>query len=208
MEQINELIARLVAIENFCKDIHYTNKFYEDHLLADRIHDGISTHIDDLKEQAILSKRTLPLASKEYLKKAVEFIPDLVSQNAKTEVNRANWVELEALISGTVKLLNTIKVDDRGINSLLDSIAQDLNTDKALIFIQARSRYDINEAIDKDHAAATETPIDRREFKAEEIKPSPEQALALKYDAENVLVAEEDILDKLTRDLGIDTNEN
>ena len=34
MEKINELVARLEAIENFCKDIHYTNVTYQDHLLA------------------------------------------------------------------------------------------------------------------------------------------------------------------------------
>lgn len=202
MEKVTEVIASLVAIENFCKDIHYTNVTYEDHLLADRIHDGISTHIDDIKEQVVLSGEELPLPSKEYLKKAIELIPDVNS-----EENRANWINLIALIKSTVSLLNGVKVDNRGVNALLDNIAQDLNTDLALLYIQTRRTDNIYEAIDKDHAAATETPIDRKEFKAEEIKPSPAQETALKYDAENVLVAE-DILDRLTRDLGIDTNEN
>lgn len=203
MEKVTELIAHLVAIENFCKDIHYTNVSYEDHLLADRIHDGISTHIDDIKEQVILSGDELPLSSKEYLKKAIEVIPDI-----STQENKVNWINLKNLIKETKTITNNFKSEDRGINALIDNIAQDLSTDLALLFIQTRREESVSEAIDKDHAAATETPIDRREFKAEEIKPSSEQALALKYDAENVLVAEEDILDKLTRDLGIDTNEN
>lgn len=202
MEKVTELIARLCAIESFCKDIHYTNVSYQDHLLADRIHDGISTHVDDIKEQVILSGDKLPLSSKEYLKKTIEFIPNINAQE-----NKVNWINLKNLIKETKALIDGFEAKDRGVNALLDNIAQDLSTDIALLFIQTRREDTVSEAIDKDHAAATETPIDRKEFKAEELKPSPDQALALKYDAENVLVAE-DILDRLTQELGIDVNEN
>ena len=197
MEKITELIGRLSAIENFCKDIHYTNVSYEDHLLADRIHDGISTQLDDIKEQVILSKRTLPLSSKEYLKKAIEFIPEI-----KNDTNRDNWINLLTLIEGTRDLMNGIKTDDRGTNALLDNITQTLNTDIALLFIQTRRANNIYEEIDHDHKAATETPIDRREVKTE-LKVTPAQALGLKYDAENVMVAEESTLDKVAKKLGI-----
>lgn len=199
MEKITELIAYLVAIENFCKDIHYTNVFYEDHLLADRIHDGISTHIDNIKEQIILAAQELPLSSKDYLKRAMEIIPDINSKD-----NKENWISLLKLIIETREFLNKIKVTDRGANALLDNIAQDLNTDTALIFIQTRRKDIISEAVKKDHGAATETPIDRKEFKAEEIKPTLAQALAVKYDNENVLVAEENVLDKLSKKLGLE----
>ena len=198
MEKITELIARLTAIENFCKDIHYTNVTYEDHLLADRIYDGISTHLDDIKEQMILAKRELPLSSKDYLQRTISFIPDI-----NKDENRANWLRLRDLIETTLKHVNELN-GSRAENALLDSIAQDLNTDLALIFIQTRRATAIHEEVAHDHEAATETPIDRKEFKQEEIEPSPAQKRTLKYDADNVLVAEEsDTLDRVARKLGI-----
>ena len=198
MKKITELIARLVAIENFCKDIHYTNVTYEDHLLADRIHDGISTHLDDIKEQVILAKKELPLMSKDYLKEAIKYIPDI-----DKESNRKNWLSLQDLIEATLVVLNEMNGDSRAVNALLDNVAQTLNTGLALIFVQTRRVENIFEGVEHDHKAATETLVDRKEAKVEELKPSPAQVTALKYDAENVLVAEGDALEKLSKKLGI-----
>ena len=199
MEKVTELIARLTAIECFCKDIHYTNVSYQDHLLADRVHDGIDTEIDDIKEQVILSKGELPLSSKEYLNEAIKFIPDI----NKNE-NKINWMNLRALIKDTISLLNSLKEEERGTNALFDNIAQGLNTSSALLFIQTRRDEKLNEEVEHDHKAATETPVDRKEFKEEELKPSPAQILSLKYDAENVMVAEEkSALDRVAKKLGL-----
>lgn len=198
MEKITELIARLTAICSFAKDIHYTNVSYEDHLLADRIHDGIDTQLDDIKEQIILSKRELPLSSKEYLKKAIDFIPDVNKDD-----NKANWIFLRDLIETTRTLLNEIKPEDRAGNALLDNIAQSLSTDAALLFIQTRRDNGVNEAVEHDHAAATETPVDREESNVE-LKPSKEQLTGLNYDAQNVMVAEEkSALDRVAKKLGL-----
>ena len=198
MEKITELIARLTAICSFSKDIHYTNVSFQDHLLADRIHDGIDTQLDDLKEQMILSKRELPLSSKEYLKKAIEFIPDVNKDD-----NKANWIFLRDLIETTRDLLNNIKVDDRGENALLDNIAQSLSTDAALLFIQTRRDEAVSEAVAHDNRAATETPVDRKDDKVT-LKPSKEQLLGLNYAAQNVPIPEgKSALDRVAKKLGL-----
>lgn len=193
MDKINEVIAYIVAITSFAKDIHYNNVGYASHLLADRVAEGIDI-ADDIKEQMIIAEKEMPLPSGDYLKKAIELIPEI------KEENRENWVSLLKLFEDFKKAVDEVKVN-RGGNSLMDNLAQAVNTSRALLFIETR-KHGVNEAVEHDHEAATERPIDRKEFKQEEIKPSEAQKLALKYDEENLLVAESK-LDELAKKLGV-----
>ena len=96
MDSVNNLIAYLTAIQNFAKDIHYSSKgeaFYSKHLLADRINDDLYDFIDSIKEIFFLGNETLPLASSEYLKKAIAYIPQL------TENDSVNFVSMKNLLS-------------------------------------------------------------------------------------------------------------
>ena len=80
MENINKLIAQLIAVCNYSKDIHYNCKgaaFYGKHLLADRIQENLSEYIDKIKELFFLANSKEPKASKEYLQDAIKFIPDI-----------------------------------------------------------------------------------------------------------------------------------
>ena len=195
MENINEVISYIVAITSFAKDIHYNNVGYADHLLADRVVEGIDI-ADDIKEQMIIAEKQMPLASKEYLKKAEKLIPDI------KEDNRENWLALADMFEDLKNVVEVVKAN-KGGNALMDNLAQAVNTSRALLFIETR-KHGVNEAVDHDHdhEAATERPIDRKEFKEEEIPVSPAQKLALKYDEQNLLVAEE-VLDSLSKRLGV-----
>ena len=134
---INELISHLIAIKEFSKDIHYTchsQAFYGKHLLADRVQENIDGYIDDLKETTLLGNDVRPLASKEYLKQAIELIPEV-----KLEDDKSNFNTLQELITKTLELLdNTTDVIDigRATNSILDTIASDLQKSKGLINLQ------------------------------------------------------------------------
>lgn len=194
MDKINEVIGYIVAITSFAKDIHYNNVGYADHLLADRVVEGIDI-ADDIKEQMIIAERSMPLSSKDYLKKAEEFIPDIKDEN------RANWVALLELFEDFKKVIDEVKAN-RGGNSLMDNLAQAVNTSRALLFIQTR-KHGVNEAVEHDHEAATETPVDRKKAERKDIKVSPAQQVALDYEAQNLLVAEE-VLDNLGRRIGVE----
>lgn len=193
MKEINEIISYIVAIMSFAKDIHYNNVGYASHLLADRVVEGIDV-TDDIKEQMIIAEKQMPLPSKEYLKKAAELIPDI------KEDNRENWLSLIDLFEDLRVFVEEVKAN-KGGNALMDNLAQAINTSRALLFIETR-KHGVNEAVDHDHKAATEKPIDRKECKQEEIPVSPAQKLALKYDEENLLVAE-NTLDELAKKLGV-----
>ena len=194
MDKINEVISYIVAITSFAKDIHYNNVGYADHLLADRVVEGIDI-ADDIKEQMIIAEHSMPLSSKDYLKKAEELIPEIKDEN------RANWTALLELFEDFKKVIDEVKAN-RGGNSLMDNLAQAVNTSRALLFIETR-KHGVNEAIEHDHEAATERPIDRKECKREELKVSPAQQVALDYEAKNLLVAEE-ALDNLSKRLGVE----
>lgn len=227
---ITELIARLIAIQNFAKDIHY-NSFgpsaYAKHLLADVVGDDWNDFIDDIKENMILGRSNIPLPSKVYLEKAIAFIP-----NINMDVH-TNFMQLRDLISKTNLGLAEIETHTKGEASLLDGISEKLDKANALLFLQTHKEEDkpmivnntvtqnpeqeddmppalppvefvpvkTNEEIDKDHEAATETPIDREEVEVKELRPDPIAAIGQKYDEENLLVAEESTLDRLARKL-------
>lgn len=184
---INEIIVKLMVIANFAKDIHYTCKgegAYGKHLLADLVHDDINDFIDELKENAILGQHELPLQSKEYLKMASEQTPDV----AESDV--INFNTIASVIDDLRKALESTEAKTRGIASLFDNIGEHLDKAYGLIWIQVRDAK-INEEVDHDHKAATEKPIDREEYEAVIPQVTPSQKLGLKYDEQNLLVAEE-----------------
>jgi len=198
--EVNELIERLMAIANYAKDIHYTCSemdAYSKHLFMDLVHDGIDDFIDSLKENAIMGNRELPLASKKYMEEAIKFIPDI-----KEGKDRENFISLWGLIDDTRRELKEMKVNSRGVNSIIDSIGEHLDKMSGLLYMQTRITRGLNESeedieVKNDHEAATETPVDRKEFKAVIPEVSPSQKTALKYDEENLLVAEESNVDRL-----------
>ena len=184
---INDIIVKLMVIANFAKDVHYTCKgegAYGKHLLADLVHGDINDFIDELKENALLGQHELPLPSKQYLKMASEQTPDV----AESDV--ANFNTLASIIDGLRKMLEDTEAKTRGIASLFDKIVEHLDKAYGFIWLQVRNAK-INEEVEHDHKAATEKPIDREEYEAVIPQVTPAQKLGLKYDKQNLLVAEE-----------------
>ena len=129
MEKVNNLICSLIAIQNFCKDIHYNCKgdaFYSKHLLADRIQDNISDYIDRIKEVSILGNNENTLPSGEYLSRVTSLIPEIV------EEDKENFKSLENLIVNTLMLLQDMEAT-LGEDNLYGSIAEDLQNNLGLI---------------------------------------------------------------------------
>lgn len=134
MESINKLIAQLIAICNYSKDIHYNCKgdsFYGKHLLADRVQENINEYIDQIKEICILGadKKTLP--SGEYLLKATSFIPVVAAED------RANFKSLENLLVNTLATIEELD-GTKGEENLYGAIAQDLQNSLGLINQQVK----------------------------------------------------------------------
>lgn len=130
MEKINSLIFSLIALQNFCKDIHYNAKgdaFYSKHLLADRVQENISDYIDKIKEVCFLGTDVEPLKSGEYLEKASKLIPEI------KEDDKESFKELRNLIVNTLKILNGMKSVTKGEENLYGGIAENLQGSLGLI---------------------------------------------------------------------------
>lgn len=124
-----DILARLTAIQQYAKDIHYTAKgdqFYAVHLLADRVADGLDDFSDSIKETHYLGGGELPPQSKEILRLAIAYIPVLT--DTKSDLTR-----LAGLISSTLDALGETMGNGRADASLLDNIAQDLKLKLGLI---------------------------------------------------------------------------
>lgn len=129
MEKINQLIIHLIAVCNFCKDIHYNSKgkaFYSKHLLADRVQENINEYIDQIKEVCILGNDEKTLPSAEYLLKATSLIP------AIAEDDKMNFKSLENLLINTLSLIEQME-GTKGEENLYGNIAQDLQNSLGLI---------------------------------------------------------------------------
>lgn len=124
-----DILARLTAIQQYAKDIHYTAKgdqFYAIHLLADRVADGLDDFSDSVKETHYLGGGELPPQSKEVLRLAIAYIPVLTD-------TREDLTRLGSLISSTLDALGETMGNGRADASLLDNIAQDLKLKLGLI---------------------------------------------------------------------------
>lgn len=133
MNKLFDLLKLLYCIRFFAKDIHYTAKgdsFYSDHLLADRIIDGLDDFIDDINENLYLGFEEKAPTSAEVLLGVVDSL--LV---AKDDIKK-NWETLYNYIKETEELIYKIEeeYDIPQINSLLDNIADDLQKKKGLIW--------------------------------------------------------------------------
>lgn len=125
--KIDLLIGYLMAIENFAKDIHYNcvgANFYGDHLFADRIADGMSDYIDQLKEICLLGHGFKTLHSAEYLMRASKLIP--------LDINFDNMLKL---LLDCLKHIETIENISKGDENLIGAIAQDIQNNVGLINI-------------------------------------------------------------------------
>ena len=130
MDNINNLICSLIALQNFCKDIHYNAKgdaFYSKHLLVDRVQDNISDYIDRIKEICILGNDDETLPSGEYLSRATSLIPKL-DKNDKTD-----FTSLQNLIVNILTLIQSIEPATKGEDNLYGTIAEDLQNSLGLI---------------------------------------------------------------------------
>lgn len=129
MDKINSLICFLIAIQNFCKDIHYNSKgeaFYGKHLLADRVQDNISDYIDRIKEVCILGKGENTLPSWEYLTQATGLIPQINPED------KENFKSLANLIVYVLSLIEEME-GSKGEDNLYAAIAEDLQNSLGLI---------------------------------------------------------------------------
>lgn len=133
MEDLFQLLKDIYAIRFYSKDIHYNCKgesFWGDHLLADKVFDGLDGFIDQINETIYMGYGHLPPASKEVLEVVVKVIPDIVNDITKC------WGFLYEKIEACLDLIADIRdrFEDPALSSLLDGLAEDLRAKKGLVW--------------------------------------------------------------------------
>lgn len=203
MEKFDEIVALLLAIANFAKDIHYNvsgSAAYSKHLFADLLQDDVYDFIDEIHENISLAQERIPLASKAYLEMAEAFIPNIDKED------KVSFERMRDLIKDTNERLRKIKdVPSRGAGSLLDSISEHLDKCLGLLFLQIRKTSSLNEEFEKEeNEGQDQKPVDRKEAKRTPIDYDKVADTVKKYEEENLLVAESDsALDRLSKKLGV-----
>lgn len=200
MEKFNDLIVLIQAFQNACKDFHYFCHSYSLHLLADEINsDDLYDIIDSIKENVFIAEGKDPLKGKEYAQKVAEKTPEVKG------TDKENLGNLLALITEIKFLVNGVKTDERAWNVILDNVADKMAHAKTLVNIEMRHFEDkIAEGFDKEeNKGQDEKPVDRKEAKITPIDYNLVAKTVRNYEDQNLLVAEEDTLDKLSKKLGV-----
>ena len=218
MDKFNLLVVLIQAYQNACKDFHYFCTSYCKHLLADEINsDDLYDTVDSIKENVFIAQGKDPLKAKEYAEAVAKAIPEL------KDTDEGNLKQLNELAKKISDLANSLKPDLRCANVLLDTVADKMAHAMTLLTIELRKgnvsedlENNISEEVDilikeaeevikvaHDHKAATETPVDRKEAKVANFDYDKVAAKVLDQEAQNLLVAEEDTLDKVVKKLGI-----
>lgn len=199
-EKFNKLIVLIQAFQNACKDFHYFCHNYARHLLADEINnDDLYDIIDSIKENVFIAEGKDPLKGKEYAQKVAEKTPELKG------TDKENLGNLLALITEIKFLVNGMKTEERAWNVILDNVADIMAHAKTLLNIEMRAFEEkISEEFDKEeNKGQAEKPADRKEAKITPIDYDLVAKTVKDYEAQNLLVAEEDTLDKLSKKLGV-----
>lgn len=200
-EKYSLLISYLIALQSFAKDFHYYCKTFGLHLFMDEVADGLFDYTDSIRESVILSGGELPLSSKKYLEKAAELIPTIEDDD------RGNLELLDSFLKRGAEIVEGIKGTTRGQNALLDDIAGHLDKMIGLTFLQLRKFNNISEGAEfkkEECEGCEETPVDRKEAKRAKIDGDEVAKTVRKYEDNNILVAEESTLDRLSKKLGLE----
>ena len=133
MEQLFDLLKYIYAIRFYSKDIHYNAKgynFWGDHLLADKVFDGLDGLIDQFNETIYMGYGNLPPSGKDVLNGTGAIIPEVSSDITQC------WKSLYDLIGNCLDIIADIReeFDDPAMSSLLDTIAQDIRAKKGLVW--------------------------------------------------------------------------
>ena len=132
MNKINEIIAMLIAIQSYAKDIHYNCKgdaFYSKHLLCDRVSENIYDYIDSIKEVCFLATGQKPLESSKYLQLAITHIPEIYT-------DKEAFDKLSKLIAKALVLIEELTDLSKGEENLFGAIAENLQTSFGLLLRQ------------------------------------------------------------------------
>ena len=193
------MISYLTALASFAKDFHYYCKSFGKHLFMDEVYDNLYEYTDEIRENVILCSGELPYSSRRYLSAAAELVPQINEDDEKL-----NLEMLKELLEVGKARVNVIEGTSRGQNALLDDIAGHLDKMIGLTFLQLRKYGEpVAEAKVEHCKACTEKAIDRAEAILADIDRDKVAKTVLDYEAQNVLVAEESALDKLSKKLGV-----
>lgn len=137
MSGLFDLLKLLYCIRFFAKDIHYNAKgedFYGEHLFSDRIFDGIDGFIDDINENLYLGFEEEAPSSKDILEGVLGRLPSVREDIIQ------NWQAIYSLITEALEVIYKIEkqFEVPQINSLLDSISDDLQKKKGLIWCRIK----------------------------------------------------------------------
>lgn len=198
-ERFNELIVMLQAYLNACKDFHYFCDSYALHLLADAIMgDDLYDTIDAIKENMFIAVGKKPLHAREYAERTANNTPFLratVTENLEQLLGLASLIE---------DMANEVHTERRAGNVILDSIAENMAHAKTLLNIELRKHHFVQEDFKKEeNEGQDEKVVDRKEPKMAKIDYDNVAKTVKKYEDENVMVAEEDSLSRLSKKLGV-----
>lgn len=131
---MDEVISYLIAICRTAKGIHYKalgDKFYSDHLMCDRICDGLDDFVDEIFENYYLGKEEEAPEQKQVMEDAFHLIP-VLDEDIEKDFNMLDELIVECLTE--IQMLTKGEMITAGDNDLLGRISSDLQKKHGFIW--------------------------------------------------------------------------
>lgn len=129
---MEKILVSLIAIKQAIKQYHWQAKSYQEHILADKLEEGLEDYIDEVAELSVL---LLPdakhLEAKLLLGKASLFLAD------KQEITLMSILELLGNLQEDITEFND-KAEDLGFKDLCGRLSNTLLRKAYLIQLQAK----------------------------------------------------------------------
>jgi len=132
-QDYDKLLGRLMALGNYAKHVHYNSAgqpFYGLHLLADRIYEEKSGHLDRLRENVYLGAEELPPDAIALTELSLPFLPNVSIDN------KVMLTALYRLLKETINFIEDLdKKETRAISrSIIEAIGEELTNNAALLW--------------------------------------------------------------------------
>ena len=135
---MQEIICLLIAICRTAKGIHYKtfgDKFYSDHLMCDRICDGLDDFVDEIFENYYLGREDEAPQQKDVVAQALDVIP-MLDEDIEKDFEMLDGLIVACL--SAVQLASGKEEKTVGDSDLLGRIGSDLQKKHGFIWRRIR----------------------------------------------------------------------
>lgn len=127
---MKDILVTLIALKQYIKQYHWQAKSYQEHILADKLEEGLEDYIDETAELSVVVEQTDEhLQAKQLLAEAANILPE--GENGNLERIARLLIDLQSKIQS-----NRTKISEMGVDDLFSRLSNSIMRKIYLIHLQ------------------------------------------------------------------------